>query len=73
MKVKRCTKCKYFRKSRAKTKVYDHGNGIRISQTAPTIIDVLSIYYCKNRWWNVGSRSFFREGDVCDDFEFKAK
>ena len=71
MKVKRCTKCKYFRKSRAKTKVYDHGNGI--SQTAPTIIDALSIYYCKNRWWNVGSRSFFREGDVCDDFEFKAK
>lgn len=71
MKVKRCTKCKYFRKSRAKTKVYDHGNGI--SQNAPTIIDALSTYYCKNRWWNVGSRSFFREGDVCDDFEFKAK
>lgn len=69
MKIPRCTKCKHFRRTRAKTRVYDHGNGI--SQVAPSLVDALCTYYCKNRWWNVESRSFFMEGDVCEDFEFK--
>lgn len=71
MKTPRCTKCKYFRKSKAKTRVYDHGKGI--SMKAPSLLEGMCTHYCINRWWNIQSLSFFRNDDVCDDFEFKKK
>ena len=69
MKTPRCTKCKWFRKSKAKYKYYDHGKGIHMD--APSLVDGMSTHYCKNRWWNVISLKQFKEGDVCEDFEFK--
>ena len=69
MKTPRCTKCKWFKRSKAKVKTYDHGNGIRMSANSP--IELLGTYYCKNRWWNYPSLSYFRNNDVCEDFEFK--
>lgn len=69
MRAKRCTKCKWFRHSRKKERFYDHGKGY--SMSAESLIDGISDYYCKNRWWNVISLKQFKEGDVCEDFEFK--
>jgi hypothetical protein len=69
MKTLRCTKCKWFRRSKAKVRTYDRGNGIRMSASSP--IELLGTYYCKNRWWNYPSQSYFKNNDVCEDFEFK--
>ena len=71
MKTPRCTKCKWFRKSKAKIKIYDHGKGM--SMTCTCLVEGLANYYCKNRWWNFPSLKYFRENDVCEDFEFKTK
>lgn len=71
MKTPRCTKCKWFRKSKAKIKVYSHGQGI--SMSASSVVDLLGTYHCKNKWWNYPSQSYFRNNDVCEDFEFKIK
>lgn len=69
MKEKRCTKCKHFRKSKAKVRYYDHYKWISLS--APSLVDGMSTHYCINRWWNVISLKQFKNGDVCSDFEFK--
>lgn len=69
MKTPRCTKCKWFRRSKAKVTIYGHGNGIRMEASSP--IELLGTYYCKNMWWNYPSQSYFKNNDVCGDFEFK--
>jgi len=71
MREKRCTKCKYFYRSRAKTKFYDHGKGW--SMKSPTLLEGMCNYFCINKWWNVPSLSYFKNSDVCEDFEFKTK
>lgn len=69
MKTPRCTKCKYFCRSKAKRKVYDRGNGY--SESAPSLIDALGTYYCPHKWWNISSLKEIKNGDVCNDFKFK--
>lgn len=72
MKTPRCTKCKWFRRSKAKVRIYDYVNGIRMP--ANSFIEELLgtyTYHCKNRWWNYPSQSYFKNNDVCEDFEFK--
>lgn len=69
MKAKRCTKCKWFRKSRGKVKCDREGN---ISISAPNVFEGLATYICKNRWWSYDSHRYFAVGDVCEDFEFKS-
>ena len=69
MKTPRCTKCKWFRKSKAKVKI-DCNNNL-VSMSANSAIDLLGTYYCKNNWWNYPSQSYFKNNDVCEDFEFK--
>ena len=68
MKTPRCTKCKWFKKSKAKVKTCRGGV---ISMSANSVIDILGTYYCKNKWWTYDSASCFKNNDVCEDFEFK--
>lgn len=68
MRAKRCTKCKWFRKTRAKVKCDRDGN---YSIITPSIIEGVAGFICKNRWWSYDSHKDFAEGDVCEDFEFK--
>lgn len=68
MKAKRCTKCKWFRKSRAKIK---YGRNGSVSISSPSVIEGIATYICKNRWWSYDSRRYFAVDDVCEDFEFK--
>lgn len=70
MRAKRCTKCKWFRKTRAKCKWKRNGG---FTMVAPSIADSMATFLCKNRWWGYGSHKDFVEGDVCEDFEFKSK
>lgn len=71
MKVPRCTKCKYFHKTRAKTRIYGHGQGF--SMVAPSLADGLGTYLCHRKWWNITTLNEIKEGDVCEDFKFKTK
>ena len=68
MKAKRCTKCKWFRKSRAKIKM-DRDGGLHM--TTPNVFEGMATFLCKNRWWSYDSHCYFAVGDVCEDFEFK--
>ena len=68
MKAKRCTKCKWFRKSRAKIKTDRNGG---FTMIAPNVIEGMATFLCKNRWWSYDSHSYFAVDDVCEDFEFK--
>lgn len=68
MKTPRCTKCKWFKKSKAKVKTYSNGG---ISMSANCIVDILGTFHCKNKWWTYPSVSYFKNNDVCKDFEFK--
>ena len=75
MKVPRCTKCKYFHKTRAKTRTYDHGQGF--SMVAPSLADslgtYLGTYLCHRRWWHITTLKEIKECNVCEDFKFKTK
>lgn len=40
---------------------------------APSLADSLGTYLCHRRWWNITTLKEIKEGDVCDEFEFKTR
>ena len=61
----------YMHCSQKECKKKDHGQGL--SMVAPSLADSLGTYLCHRRWWNITTLKEIREGDVCEDFEFKTK